>query len=69
MTIQDSTPDGFAIAQPLSDAFLLARFQALSIDKSPDICEEDDVLTDDKILAVYQSWFPHPLPWSLVGSY
>lgn len=59
MTLHDSIPDGPASATPLSDAVLLARFRALSIDKSPDICEEDDILSDNKILVVYQSWFPH----------
>lgn len=61
MTIYDSIPDGPG-AKPLSDSILLSRFQALSIDKSPEICEEDDILTDDKILAVYQSLFPRPSP-------
>lgn len=62
MTIHDLIPDGSATAHPLSDAPLVARFQALSINKSPDICEEDDVLTDEKILAIYKSRFPHYLP-------
>lgn len=48
MTIHDPTPD----------SVLLSRFQALSIDKPPDICDEDDILSDAKILAVYQSKSP-----------
>lgn len=68
MTPHDTIPDGPAAAGPLSAASLISRFQAISIDKSPDICEEDDVLTDDKILAVYQSLFLHPLPQFPIGA-
>lgn len=56
MTFHDSHPSG-PLANPPPDSLLLARFQALSIDKSPEICDEDDILSDDKILAVYQSGF------------